>query len=359
MDITRYYIGFNRVNGIGPARLDRLIGYFGSVEAAWHASAGELQATGLEPKLISALLTERRTLDLDAELEQLVRVGAHAICREDPAYPVALAQIALAPPVIYVRGQLRPGDAWSVGVVGTRSPTIYGKEAARTICEGLVISGVTIVSGLALGIDAVAHHAAIAQGGRTVAVLPAGVDQVYPERHQRLAQQIIEAGALVSEFPLGQRPLPALFPVRNRLISGLARGVVVIEAGAQSGALITVNYALDQGRDVFAVPGSIFSNQSRGTNQLLRRGAVPVTSAADVLDGLDFGRVVLRDELNSATSSDPVEAALLQILEHEPMHLDDLCRGVELPVAVVGAAMSMLEIKGQVRACGVAVYVRV
>ncbi len=357
MDNTRYYLGFNRVNGIGPARLDRLIEWCGSIEAAWRASAAELAAAGLEAKLIEALIETRRTIDLDREVERLVRAGITLIDRENPAYPPSLRHIPSPPPLIYVRGALSDVDAWSVAVVGTRQPTSYGREVTRRLTTGLVESGVTIVSGLALGIDSIAHTAALDAGGRTLAVLPCGVDIVYPERHEHLARRIASSGALISEFPPGTRPTPQLFPVRNRLISGLARGVLVVEAGAKSGALITVEYALEQGRDVFAVPGPIFSPRSEGTNQLIRTGAGLVTCAGDILEALNMSVAASQQEVRTALPDDPVEMAVLALVGYEPLHIDDLQRRTSMTVHEVSAALAVLELKGFVRQSAPMCYV--
>ncbi len=357
MDNTRYYLGFNYVNGIGPVRLDRLIEQCGSIEAAWHASAAELMAIGLEPKLIEALIETRRTLDLDREMERLQHAGVALIDRENPAYPAALRHIPSPPPLIYVRGTLSDVDSWSVAVVGTRQPTAYGREATRRLTTGLVEAGVTIISGLALGIDSIAHTTALDAGGRTLAVLPCGIDLVYPERHDALARRIADHGALISEFPPGTRPTPQLFPVRNRLISGLARGVLVVEAGIKSGALITVDYALEQGRDVFAVPGPIFSPRSEGTNHLIRNGAGLVTCAGDILEALDMSAAASQQEVRAALPDDPVEAAVLALVGYEPLHIDDLQRRTSMPVHEVSATLTVLELKGFVRQCAPMCYV--
>jgi DNA processing protein len=259
MDHTRYYLGFNLVNGIGPARLDRLIEHYGSVEAAWRADAAELMAAGLDAKTAAALLKAQRTIDLDAELERVERAGMQLITREDAGYPAALAQIPAPPPLLYVRGQISGVDDWSVAVVGTRSPTTYGREVTRRLVGELAAAGVTVVSGLAIGVDTIAHAAALEAGGRTIAVLGSGLDQVYPERNRALAEQIETSGALISEFPLGTRPTPQLFPVRNRIISGLSLGTLVVEAGEKSRAnyLITDDgaaYQPSRSRGIFARP---------------------------------------------------------------------------------------------------------
>lgn len=358
MDNTRFYLGFNLVNGIGPARLDRLIERCGSVAEAWRAGPGEMMAAGLDARSAQALIKAQRALDLDAELERAERAGVRLITREQPGYPRALAQIPAAPPLLYVKGRLEEVDDWSVAVVGTRSPTTYGREATRRLAGDLAGAGVTIVSGLAIGVDTVAHHAALAAGGRTIAVLASGLDQVYPERNRALAEQIVASGALISEFPIGTRPIPQLFPVRNRIISGLALATLVTEGGVQSGALITVRNALEQGRDVFAVPGPIFSPKSEGPNQLIRDGAGLVMSAQDILEALNLSAAAAQQEVQAALPEDPTEAALLELVGYTPLHVDELRRQSGMPITVVSSTLAILELKGLVRQASAMQYVR-
>lgn len=357
-DPTRYYLGFSMVNGIGPARLDRLISVCGSVEAAWHATLLDMARAGLERKLAELLIHTRATIDLGAELERAARLKIQLICREQREYPAALLHIPSPPPLLYVRGRLEPGDGWGVALVGTRSPTHYGREAGHRLARELASAGVTVISGLALGIDSIVHQAALETSGRTVAVLACGADLIYPERNRRLAEQICEAGALVSEFPIGTRPLPQLFPVRNRLISGLARAVVVVEARPGSGALITVDYALEQGREVFAVPGPIYSPASIGPHRLIRNGAGLATSAADILEGLGMGDHSAQREAREVLPDEPLERAMLGLLSHEPQHIDTLRRAINLPIDQVSATLALLELKGFIRQAGPMEYVR-
>jgi DNA processing protein len=290
-------------------------------------------------------------------LKRAEDAGTQLLCVEDQAYPTLLQQIPQPPPLIYVRGALTPADEWSLAVVGTRSPTTYGKEAARRVVGDLAGAGISIVSGLALGVDAIAHGAALEVGGRTIAVLGSGVDLPYPERNRRLAAQIVEQGALISEFPLGTLPVPTNFPARNRLISGLAQGTLVVEAGARSGALITVQFALEQGRDVFAIPGQIFSRASEGTNRLIRDGAGLVTQAGDVLDALNWTKATAQQEVKLALPDDPTEAALLALISYNPQHIDELSRAAGLPTPSASAALAMLELKGLVRQASAMQYV--
>ncbi|GAB4432938.1 MAG: DNA-processing protein DprA [Chloroflexi bacterium OHK40] len=349
MNTTRYYLGFNLVPGLGPARLARLVAHCGSIEAAWHADAFALAAAGVDARSSAALLAARERLDLDAELRRVSSAGIQILTLDDPGYPRLLREAPGAPPLLYVRGSLTPADDWGIAVVGTRTPTPYGQEAARRLASDLARAGATIVSGLALGIDTIAHEAALESGGRTLAVLGSGVDRPYPGRNRHLAERIVAQGALISDYPLGTAPAAANFPPRNRIISGLARGTLVVEASERSGALITVAFALEQGREVLAVPGPIFSRQSVGTNRLLRDGAALAGSAEDVLTALEMTTATVQREARAELPDDPTEAALLEQLSYAPRHIDELGRAAGLPAPAVAAALAMLELKGVVR----------
>jgi DNA processing protein len=355
----RYYLGFNLVRGIGPARLAQLIAHCGTIAAAWHAPAAELAAAGLDARTIAALDEVRQTCDLDAELAALRQAEIDIITLEDPTYPRLLREVPAAPPMVYVRGTLTPADGWAIAVVGTRTPTSYGKEATRHIVGELAQRGITVVSGLAVGIDTVAHQAALEAGGRTIAVQGCGLDRIYPADNRKLAHQIVAQGALMSDYPRQTRPHKDNFPPRNRIISGLALGTLVVEADEQSGALITVNFAADQGRDAFAVPGSIFSHKSRGTHKLIRNGAGLVTCADDLLEALHLELAQVQQEVATALPLDePNETALMAHLSKDPQHIDVLVRASGLDTAAVLAALAMLEIKGYVRQAGHQEYVR-
>jgi len=353
----RYYVGFNLVRGIGPARLRMLIDAFGDVERAWHAPADALYRVGLDRRSLENLLETRARVDLDREVRRVAAVGAHILTWEDEGYPKLLAEIPDPPPVLYVRGELKPEDAWAVAVVGTRRASTYGREVTRRLVSVLAQSGVTIVSGLARGVDAVAHQTALEAGGRTIAVLGCGIDLVYPPEHRELARRIAAQGALVSEYPLGTQPEPGNFPPRNRIISGLSLGVVITEAGRDSGALITADYAAEQGRDVFAVPGSILSAGCAGTNRLIQDGAKPVLDAADILQELNLTMVAEQKEARQVLPTTETEALILAHLSAEPVHVDDLTRAVGLPVAQVTSTLALMELKGMVRQVGGMKYV--
>ncbi len=358
MDPLAYWIAFNRVRGIGPARLRALLDVFGSVEEAWHAPAGKLSEVGLDRRSLANMIEARGTLDLEAELARLRSAGVSALTWEDPGYPARLLTISDAPPLLYVRGELCPEDDWAVAMVGTRQATAYGREVVRQVAGDLVRAGVTIVSGLAVGIDAEAHRAALNGKGRTIAVLGCGIDIIYPWDNRKLAGEIAASGAIISDYPLGARPEAANFPPRNRIISGLSRAVVVIEAGERSGALITARFAAEQGRDVLAVPGSIFNRSSQGTNQLIREGARPVLSANDVLEELDMGAVAEQAEARVLLPADETEALVLKHVGTEPVHMDDVRQASGLPIATVSSTLALMELKGLVRQVGGMNYVR-
>ncbi|MEA3459824.1 MAG: DNA-processing protein DprA, partial [Chloroflexota bacterium] len=318
MSDVKYWVGFNIVQGIGPVRLRRLLDHFGDLEAAWRASSHELQEARLDRRSLANLLKTREEISLDKEMEKIERRGIKVLTWEDDAYPARLLNIYDPPPMLYLKGEILPQDEWAVAVVGTRGATVYGKEAAREIAGGLARNGITVVSGLARGIDSQAHRAALEAGGRTIAVFGSGIDIVYPPRNRKLAERIIKRGALLTEYPLGTPPEGSNFPPRNRIISGLCLGVVVVEAGERSGALITADYALSQGRDVFAVPGNIFRKKSVGTNKLIREGAIPVLSIQDILEELNLTMVSQQAEVREVIPADETEALLLEHISAEP-----------------------------------------
>jgi len=355
--MLKYWIGFNLVSGIGSKRLRALLHAFGDVKAAWNASEEELMAIGLDQRSIRNLLDARARLDLDAELAKAEAANVRVLVWDDPDYPSNLKRIDSAPPLLYLRGELRPEDEWAVAVVGTRRATDYDKEVTRKLVTELARAGVTVVSGLARGVDAAAHRAALDEGGRTIAVLGNGLDRVYPPEHLDLARAIVEQGALISEQPLGMRPDARNFPARNRIISGLSLGVLVVACPWNSGAIITARQALEQGREVFAIPGGILSRNSEGPNRLLKEGATPVTEANDILEALNLTRAAQYVDARLTLPEDPLEAQLLDLLSAEPRHVDEIRREAGLPVNQVSSALAMMELKGMVRSVGGMKYV--
>jgi DNA processing protein len=355
----QYWVAFGRVPQLGRARLALLEAHFGRLSEAWRASPAALQEAGLTGAPLSAMLAARDRLAPEAELERLDRLGIQALTWHDEAYPSHLKEIHDRPPLLYVRGQLTSADEWAVAVVGTRRATVYGRQAAEDLTAGLARSGITIVSGLARGIDALAHRTALSAGGRTIAVLACGLDLVYPPEHLRLAQEIMEHGALVSDYPLGTQPRSEYFPRRNRIMVGLSLGVLVVEGDQKSGALITARQALDENREVFAVPGSIYSPTFRGTNYLIQTGqAKLVTRVEDILEELNLSMAAQQMEAQELLPADETEATLLRHLSSEPIHIDDVRRATGLSIETVSSALALLELKGMVRALGNMHYVR-
>jgi DNA processing protein len=356
-DLKRYWIGFNMVKGIGAVRFQTLLDAFGDAQTAWEASATALRAVGLSAKIVENLVRLRTQVDLGQIWDQIQTQNIQVITWDDETYPRRLKEIDQPPPVLYVKGELSPEDEWAVAIVGTRRITAYGRQVTEEIASTLGRSGVTVVSGLARGIDGVAHQAALNAGGRTLAILGSGVNRVYPPEHRRLAEQITNHGALVSDYAPGTPPEASNFPPRNRIISGLAMAVVVVEAGETSGALITAHFAAEQGREVFAVPGNILAPQSQGTNRLVQQGAQPLLHVKDLLAALELNAIVEHKAARSVLPADAMEAQLLEVLGVEPLHVDDIRSKTGLPIEKVSATLALMELKGMVRQVGGMSYV--
>lgn len=359
MDPRAYWVGFNLVKGIGAVRMQALQQYFGDLSIAWQAPIEGLISAGLSTKVAENVLRMRNGVDLEKYLETIQRKGIQVLIKEDETYPERLKQIDQPPPVLYVRGNFVPEDTWAVAVVGTRRVTIYGRQVAAEVASCLAANGITVVSGLARGVDAVAHDAALKAGGRTLAVLGSGVDRIYPPENTRLAEQIIAQGAVLSDYAPGTPPDGINFPPRNRIISGLSLGVVVVEAGEESGALITAEFAADQGRDVFAVPGNIQAPQSKGTNKLIQDGAHPLLRAEDILDVLQLKQVPQQRSARTNLPADSTEARLMAVLSPQPLYIDEIRAQAGLPIEKVSATLTMMELKGMVRQVGPMQYVAV
>ena len=359
MDDKRYWIGFTLVKGIGAVRFQRLLEHFGDAESAWSANPAELAEAGLSSKLIERLVAVREKVDLSRVWEQIQSKDIQVLTWLDEAYPQRLKEIEQPPPVLYLRGELLPEDTWSVAIVGTRRVTPYGRQVTEEIASFLAANGITVISGLARGVDSLAHNAALKAGGRTLAVLGSGVDRIYPPENRALAEQILEHGAVLSDYAPGTPPESSNFPPRNRIISGLSMAVVVIEAGKTSGALITAEFAAEQGREIFAVPGNILAPQSKGTNKLIQQGALPLLSASDIMQALNLTRVGQHKAARKVLPADDVEAKLLTAMGEEPLHVDEIRNQTGLPVEKVSATLVMMELKGMVRQVGNMQYVAV
>ena len=356
-DEIKYWVGFSYVPGIGRVRLSRLLSHFKSLESAWEATPAELKNSGLDPRSVTAISDFRTKISLEVEMEKLDRYKIKVSTCNDPTYPPRLKEIYDYPPVIYVRGQLLPEDEWCLAIVGTRKATVYGRQVTEEIAAGLARNKITIISGRARGIDTVAHTSTLEADGRTLAVFACGLDIVYPPENANLARRIMEQGALISEYPPGTRPRAENFPRRNRIMSGLSLGVLVTEASENSGAMITANMAVEQNREVFAIPGSVLSQASRGTNLLIQEGAKSVLKTSDILEELNLTSAVQQPEAKETALRTETEAQLLEKLGAEPTHIDELCRLSGLPAATVSSTLAMMELKGLVRQVGTMNYI--
>ena len=352
-----YFIALARVKGIGPVRLRTLLAFFPSAADIWAASQADLQSSGLDNRSIHAVLEARTHSEPIKEYDGILNSGIGILTWDEPTYPRLLKQITDPPPVLYIRGTLKDEDAWSIGIVGTRHVTAYGRTVSEMFARDLANSHITVVSGLARGVDGCAHQAALKAGGRTIAVLGCGVDMVYPPEHKKLAHEIVENGALVSDYPPGTQPESANFPPRNRIISGLSLGVVVVEAGEPSGALITSEFAIELGREVFSVPGNILSRTSKGTNKLIQKGAKLVTCIADILEELNISMVSDYIATQESAPENDTEKAVMSLLSHEPTLTDDLVNALKLPTEVVTGTLAMMELKGMIRQANGTSYV--
>ncbi len=355
----KYWIAFNRLQGTGRAKFQLLERGFGSLAHAWKASQQDLAAAGLDAKTAEKMTAARLRVDPDAEMRAIEQAGVQALTWHDDEYPSRLKEIYDLPPVIYVRGQLRPEDDRSVAVVGTRRPSAYGREAAQRMAFDLAGAGVTVVSGLARGIDAVVHKAALEAEGRTIAVVGSGPDVVYPPEHRNLLDEVVRNGVLVSEHPLGVRPDARNFPRRNRIMSGMTMGTVVIEAGPSSGALITARHALEQNREVFAVPGNVFSPLSQGANRLIRDSSAKlVTDHRDILEELNLSWIGEQIELAAVFPQDENENEVLRWVTYDPVHIDEIIRSSGLEISTVSSALAMMELRALVKQVGGMNYIR-
>lgn len=349
--MQKYWLGFNHVKGIGANRLRGLWAYFQhDLEAAWNASAAELESAGLDTTTIESVLQHRRTFDLDSALNRVYGLGAWLCTLDDDRYPLMLREIPDAPPLLYVRGDIFPEDDRALAIVGTRKATTYGRKVTERIAASMADAGVTVVSGLAHGIDAVAHQSAIESGGRTIAVLGNGIETVYPSENRKLAEAIVEHGAIITEYPVGMPPHATNFPARNRIISGLSLGVLVVEAPENSGSLHTANSAAEQGREVFAIPGNISSPNSRGTNRLIQDGAKLVMHPDDILAELHMHHQAAetRHVVKEIAPENELERRIIDLITLEPLLVDDIAIQLDTDVKDVTAALLMMKLKGLV-----------
>jgi DNA processing protein len=349
-------VRFCLISGVGPRTRKKLLARFGTPRAVLTAAPSELrEVEGVGPKLVEKIRRAPEEIPAEAEIALCREHGVAILTETDPDYPRLLHEIPDPPGLLFVRGTLQPSDALALGIVGTRHATPYGLRQADRLAQALARTGLTIVSGLARGIDAAAHRGALTAGGRTIAVLGSGVLNIYPPEHQKLAEEITAQGALISEVPPRAAPMAGVFPQRNRIISGLALGAIIVEAGDRSGALITARHAMEQGKEVFAVPGSIENRSVRGCHRLIRDGVTLVESADDVLEQL--GPLV---EAVPTASGPPLhhpaelllndaEQQVLAAIGVEATPLDQVVTTSGLPVPQVLATISVLEMRRLIR----------
>jgi DNA processing protein len=346
----RCWLALRSIRGIGDVTARQLLEAFGSGEAVFRAAVAALEGAGLRRDVAREITRFARWVDVDREISRVRALGADLLCLDDAGYPKALRFTADSPPVLHVRGRVETVDTEAIAVVGSRAASPYGLAVAERLARELAGRGITVVSGLAIGIDGAAHRGALRDGGRTIAVLGCGIDQVYPLRHRRLAAEIAARGALVSELPIGTPPLGPNFPRRNRIVSGLALGVVVVEASERSGSLITARLALEQGREVFAVPGEAGLERTRGTHRLIRQGARLVESAADVIeDALPWRTDAARaDSPSPGTAVSADGRKMLSAFGNVTEHVDRLIERSGFEAALALQTLLELELAGEV-----------
>lgn len=344
-----YTIWLSSVSGVGSKSCHNLMRYFGSAEGVYQCSCSDLIASGLVRKQTAKNISQQRDLEsIENNLKSMKEKGIKVYTIHENEYPENLRNIYDPPPVLYVKGELTAEDSLAVAVVGSRKASEYGLKAAHRIAMRLAEYGITIVSGMAFGIDSAAHRGALSAKGRTLAVFGCGLKHIYPTSNYRLSQEIQKSGALISEYPYDTEPFASQFPARNRIISGMSLGVVVVEAGEKSGSLITADLALEQGRDVFAVPGNISSPNSKGTNELIKNGAKLVSRIEDIIEELNLN--IILKERNNANSNEDLdisidEKLILEFLSRQSGDLDTITAATGLQPGKVMAAVTKLELK--------------
>ncbi|WP_432400591.1 DNA-processing protein DprA [Wukongibacter sp. M2B1] len=346
MNDKDYIIWLNSINGIGNITIEKLLWYFGEFEALWNAPVSDIMnVPNVRKKALEKLIEVRNFEYVNKYKEKIATKNIECIYRNDETYPEILKNIPDSPHLLYKRGKLGDEDKNAVAIIGSRKCTSYGKNIAYKFAKELASYGITIVSGMAYGIDSAAHRGALDGGGRTIAVLGCGADICYPKSNANLMRDIIENGAVLSEYPLGTNPTPGNFPRRNRIISGLSKGVLVVEAGLKSGTLITVDYALEQGKEVFSIPGNINCSVSQGTNKLIKEGAKPVTCVEDILEEFNVPQN-LKEKNNQYLDLSDTERSVVEIvLKKQPIHIDMIGSILNLDAGSLNSIVTILEIK--------------
>lgn len=359
-DDLKFWNAVNSTGFIGPKKFKKLINFFSDMETAWHASYSELKQSGLEEKDITQFLTLRKQINPDQEMEKLEKEKIKIITLKDKNYPKLLKEIYDPPALLYIKGSFAENsDQPKIGVVGTRKMSAYGKQITSEITYDLARAGMIIISGMAQGVDTEAHQAALSAKQKTYAVLGSGIDDksIYPKNNLFLSKKIVESGGvLISEYPYGMPGLKQNFPQRNRIIAGLSLGIVVTECPEESGALITVRCALEQNRDVFACPGPIFSENSKGTNLLIQQGAKLTLSASDIIEELSLNLILPKK--HEIKPENPEEEKILEILSKEPLHLNSLIKKTQIPVPKLLPLLTKMEITAKIKNIGGMNYIK-
>ncbi len=354
VDKRALYVTLNAMTGITPRRFWQIVEQKAVLRALWAGSREAAEALNLTPALLRRVQRGEPERFLEAEEARVREVQGRIILHGEPDYPRELMPIADPPPVLYMVGEFRKEDRLAMAIVGSRAASTQGRLIAERIASQLAAQGLTIVSGLAMGIDTWAHRGAVAGGGRTLAVLGCGLDYPYPKHNRELRCEIVRRGAIISEFRMGTRPVPMNFPRRNRVISGLAMGTLVVEAAEKSGSLITARYALEQGRDVFAIPRNIDAANSSGVNALIQQGAKLVQGLDDIVEELpaavrQYLAVKEKGAASGVPDGDPEAATLLELIEGEPIHIDELTRKATMAPATISSLLMKLELQGLIR----------
>jgi len=351
----KYLNALNIISGIGPQKIKTLLGHFENTKAIWEVGLENLKYTKIGEKLAERIVVERNNINPDKEWEKLQKENIQILTFDSPGYPPLLKEIHNPPYLLYTKGKFNFLNSTPlISIVGSRKYTPYGSQIARNFSKDLSRAGFAIVSGMALGIDTFAHRGTLEAGGKTIAVLGNGLDEksIYPRNNLNLSREIEESGMLISEYPIGTQAGPLTFPARNRIVAGLSLGTLVVEAGESSGALITAQMALNANREVFSVPGQIFSLQSVGTNNLIKKGARLVSGLKDILEELNMSLQKETGEKIPRIPATENEKVLLEILSPEPIHIDNISKLSKLGTAEVSSALSMMEIKGWVKNIG-------
>lgn len=357
MTEKEYLIALSTFTQFGPVRLKLLLSYFQKPSCVWQAKPADLKEIGLGDKTTDKFILHRDGFDISKYIKRLSALSIKTLTIFENDYPANLKEISDAPYVLYIKGKLKKSDSNSVAIVGTRMMTSYGRDVTQKFATELANFGITVVSGLALGVDGTAQRSALDAGGRTIAVLASGLDIISPYTNKALALEFIKKnGAIVSEYPLGHVPFKSDFAVRNRLISGLSKAVLVIEGRIKSGTFYTVNAAANQGRPVFAVPGPITSPASEGPNYLIQNGAKLISSTKEIMEELHLQTIVDTEAVQKLMPGDANEAKIIEILNLEEAHLDELVRMTGSNIGELSARLTVMEMKGLVRNIGGNIY---